>query len=1118
MGTYLHSLAPFLALVTLAGLLAFCLAAWLSRKVRACSAWMLPRGTLAMLFAISFVAVDYAQKRISPGPATVPDRAVSPLSVPQTRFTAISVTPSNVALSAEWPEGLIFPGDALGVYAAGTLTNEWEWLGDVTVSGGMTNLELVLEAADFPGAPSAMPSMSFFRLGLAGTLPPDTDGDGIPDADEAGGVTILPDFEWHDTSGFTTVYGTRQPGMWGYFGNSASAAFSVPVRLCDVDCASLQVFENGYVSILASGDIAWWTFPEQPLPLWSHAYNSGTFLVAPYWSGLFLAYGDTNSYLRIGHDASAAATVVEFHDVRRGFGSTDGATFQVVVPDGTGDVVRVSYLSADFWMDGSGAVVGVQDKTHTSSNGYAHIDWDFSAQGPILPQTTVEYRFGTGTDPTRADSDDDGIDDAYELYLTGTDPWNEDTDGDGLDDGNEAALGTDPLNADTDGDGLGDGDEVALGTDPLNADTDGDGLSDGWEQTHGLDPLDAAGDADADGLTDAQETALGTDPLQPDTDGDGLGDGWEQAHGFDPLTDNATDTDPGNDIDADPDGDGLSNADECAWGTDPHLADTDGDGVADGTEIAQGSDPADAADGGQPGSRTFLRFTFGDHSGSHSEKYRLTLKPVQGSGIGAMPRTISWTNARYGACETQTAPLKPGWRYEASLRHMATDPAYDGTPRPDYDYTLEHEEDLPPHVLFDDPHGLFGVDETGAAFAAEGKVATLDVLDIAVEEIRFNHDRGACTVDAMNLLKRNAAGMAIGVSSGEWADGGATNDPVCYAGGVTPTVKVRFRVSPAVLSGMRIAAETVAAGSPLGGLAARDVSFSNGLSELVDFTSGAAIPRVVRRIDHRWAWRVTRLDAPDISHTVDFICTTTGPHRVYTVLGELYAPWDANADNLSTTPRVDALDFACEIAQNMDTERTALAALTSYLFSDMGFRYDTKDGDYAYWDGRSFNASDYLERRYATVNCVDQAYAVVTFGNLLGACATPVRSTWFGFINSMNIVGVGLCNNPFYESVTNVVRRVTVNGEVVFSDFAVPSTPLCNVDYIGRTYFANHMYVIAGGAIFDACAGPALGTQTHAEYLDSVIDHSTEDERWYGRFADSPPGGVALRTRNFNVR
>lgn len=161
------------------------------------------------------------------------------------------------------------------------------------------------------------------------------------------------------------------------------------------------------------------------------------------------------------------------------------------------------------------------------------------------------------TDPNTADTDGDGIDDGDEID-GGTDPNDPldpggptvDTDGDGLSDveettgsenddyGNEP---TNPTDADSDDDGSSDGEEIELGTDPNDADTDGDGLFDGEEvdgtensfPSPATDPLDP--DSDNDRLTDGQETSgalnafpgAATDPNDDDTDDDGLFDGQE---------------------------------------------------------------------------------------------------------------------------------------------------------------------------------------------------------------------------------------------------------------------------------------------------------------------------------------------------------------------------------------------------------------------------------------------------------------------------------------------------------------------------------------------------------------------------------------------------------------
>lgn len=74
-----------------------------------------------------------------------------------------------------------------------------------------------------------------------------------------------------------------------------------------------------------------------------------------------------------------------------------------------------------------------------------------------------------GTDPTRADTDGDGIDDDVELELSwavavfGQAPYE---------------VTPDPTQADADGDGLNDLEEMLAGTDPFQRDTDGDGKPD----------------------------------------------------------------------------------------------------------------------------------------------------------------------------------------------------------------------------------------------------------------------------------------------------------------------------------------------------------------------------------------------------------------------------------------------------------------------------------------------------------------------------------------------------------------------------------------------------------------------------------------------------------------
>ena len=451
-------------------------------------------------------------------------------------------------LVVAWPPTIRPEGDIVEVYGAtnlhnfvkvksvdvsGCASNALVAVSDVEVSGVATNSAEFLAVGDVAdtdndGVPDAeerlvrhtdpsLPDSDGDGLTdgeevAMGTDPvsSDTDGDGLGDRLETGCIKVLPTFEWHDTSAFAyRVYDSSSGGGFsGYFGLYVIADISA-FSLSGIACNSLLAFDDGYVSLSAVGDSYMWAYPYWSYPLSVDGYNAGTFLVAPYGIGSALRQNDTNSYMCVGIVADGESLVLEYRNIVVSGSNGAAMTYQVIVPSMTGDVVRVSYLSSDLWMDGSGgAVVGVHNRRIRTSDGVYNLTWDFSARGPILPQTTVEYRFGRGTLPLVVDTDSDGLADGYEVTTTGTDP----------------------VKADTDGDGLFDGEELVIGTDPVLADTDGDGLPAGWEAENNLNPLSAVGDdgapgdPDGDLLDNAAEYSLETDPQSVDTDGDGLAD------------------------------------------------------------------------------------------------------------------------------------------------------------------------------------------------------------------------------------------------------------------------------------------------------------------------------------------------------------------------------------------------------------------------------------------------------------------------------------------------------------------------------------------------------------------------------------------------------------------
>lgn len=199
---------------------------------------------------------------------------------------------------------------------------------------------------------------------------------------------------------------------------------------------------------------------------------------------------------------------------------------------------------------------------------------------------------------TNKDTDGDGLSDYDELKIERTNASRIDSDADGLNDTDELkgtyGYFTNPNRGDTDMDGLLDGEEIVLdfypgttvidATDPLKTDTDSDGIPDGWEAKFGL--------SDDHALIKRYDTEHATDLLSvADPDDDGVVDipVWL----INPLD--------GTDAKFDPDHDSYdklkySNLKEFLNGTDPLSWDSDSDLMSDGWEVRYGLDPKDPSD------------------------------------------------------------------------------------------------------------------------------------------------------------------------------------------------------------------------------------------------------------------------------------------------------------------------------------------------------------------------------------------------------------------------------------------------------------------------------------------------------------------------------------------
>lgn len=263
------------------------------------------------------------------------------------------------------------------------------------------------------------------------------------------------------------------------------------------------------------------------------------------------------------------------------------------------------------------------------------IPWDpTQAKSPDNVTALHDTDPDTWTDPTSADTDDDGVQDGAEDWnIDGmrtvqapaqigvetlmaatphwleTDPRLRDSDADGLADGAEgdrdgddrlSDTETDALRADTDGDGLPDAEEAQqFGTKPNACDSDHDGLPDGLEagRINPYPDIETCRGLQADGSNFASIEAL--DPLKIDSDNDGVPDGDEDSNHNGWL--DATESDP---TTPDTDGDGINDAIE-------RTGDVDGDGISDialadldhGAKCAPPPDVADLDCDGLPNAR-----------------------------------------------------------------------------------------------------------------------------------------------------------------------------------------------------------------------------------------------------------------------------------------------------------------------------------------------------------------------------------------------------------------------------------------------------------------------------------------------------------------------------------
>ena len=233
--------------------------------------------------------------------------------------------------------------------------------------------------------------------------------------------------------------------------------------------------------------------------------------------------------------------------------------------------------------------------------------------------------------------------------------------------------------------------------------------------------------------------------------------------------------------------------------------------------------------------------------------------------------------------------------------------------------------------------------------------------------------------------------------------------------------------------------------------------------------------------------------------------TNSGPHKVYVILADPVLPW-VNSTINNYNVWIEALDFAIDSAgcRGQTTSANALKQITQHLFDGHGVSYDTVSGKCSYVSipyplRFTIDLTEYMRKtRGSVVNCYDQAVAVAILGRGLGVSANINYMEPFGYINIIDLVGVGYCNNPFYDDADIVQHFRIVDMDSVFPN---------------RSFFGNHAFVTFNGMVFDACAGPTKGNRTIDQYISDTIDTSTPAEASSaGNFVDVH--GCSLQIRH----
>ncbi|NCO36923.1 MAG: hypothetical protein GW893_24065, partial [Armatimonadetes bacterium] len=286
-----------------------------------------------------------------------------------------------------------------------------------------------------------------------------------------------------------------------------------------------------------------------------------------------------------------------------------------------------------------------------------------------------------------------------------------------------------------------------------------------------------------------------------------------------------------------------------------------------------------------------------------------------------------------------TLHLPKGAKYKVELIHIGSSPRYRDTPKPDYDYQLEVDEDANCLVV-DDPDGIMGFNNDSNSFFASGKDATLYVPLFKPKEVSFSASTvGDLTSDDTSVTY-DAPHWQDGNDDGDADDPGERKYPIAYVRDTPPSIAGKIKVKPSGLTSVSGFSAKIKVTGP-GAIEIDETAAIIGTDE-IELPATPSTGNFVNEIDYMNPMTLTwEVDVNDEGHWCEAGDTA---NRTYVTLG---VP--------TTALRQETLfDIGCRNADGESVSATAVDKI--YLeFSDQSVqRIDPSTGsldgvDMTYW-------------------------------------------------------------------------------------------------------------------------------------------------------------------------